>query len=993
MTNATTKNRVRLTEITVLLQTVILGFVFGELWQFSSSIALLVNAYIESTSKQLVALVICLVAVIIGGLYFYFRGAYLEIKRLTQSWRIDLLAILIFGVFISINGGGVGEHIYKPYIAKIQTSQLILVILFPIILAILLICRAIFVIIRKKIIRDDVTPIFLNDYPIELKERDQLGLNDSALRFAQTVLNGGASQSLVFGIDAPWGVGKSSFINFCCEHWKNQKEIKIIVHRFEPLRYPESVDLTDKFVGDLLSTIQKYIFAPSIKPLFSKYAHLIKGKNDFSFLGIKFAFDAGSDTVEDTLENLEAVLSELDYKIVIVVDDLDRLSWSAIKNILFAIKRSFMLPNISYVLCYDTENIIGKDKITDDAEKVREFLEKFVNVKISLFLDPTALSKYVSGNFDETVKNNLQIDSRALDNISQAIAALVSIFSSDTFFQYQDLIGDIRKLKRLINTLVLLGVDKTDFENSDFNKYDLIHLLLIYLNYPNIFRKIFNTETKGRKGYFSLIRNCADASSHFKNSDHYRTYSEGLNVNQKFLLTKIFDVNAVLSTNHAESIDQGEYRYRACFNDDSNRNLERYLNLIVNFSKPEKRDSYKFYVKNKDAFIQGTTLDVIFSEEDFSLSKGDFARNNLWRVIVNSSGELSRDLGPNAVRYLMREIPSYSFLKGDEIGAESRKSLIYSLLKLLDSSAWGAELNSRRNNTIENILEIAEWIFAENAHINEGVIETLTLPERGVLGLYDLMIFRLYCSADRGSSFFNLQRALSIHSDPKALTSGDMTEIARQGMREISQSTFNIFNTQYIVPKKNIFEEFNKLSMQDLAGDSFDYVLTNIKKGNINQEQIDGLVAAEKSGMQSFVIYQLGNSIINSGIGCGYYDESGIENNKGIASKVNDYLFGYCFNPEVNLKNYEHFLDYLLTQFRHSFSFDEGVNYVSNIDEFTKVLEPKQLRVYWQSHRESIFERDFLSSKKKIITSGYIASYEEDLRSVYKTLDDFVKNE
>ncbi|MDO8654588.1 MAG: P-loop NTPase fold protein [Undibacterium sp.] len=995
MSIITIQNRVRQAEISVLIQTAILGFVFGEVWYLSSSIASTFNAYIESTNRQITALVICLITTVIGISYFYVRQGHLEIRRLIKSWRIDLLGIFIFGIFLSISIGGLGKEIYKEYFAKVPCFSLMLLVALPILIAFFLVLRAvtsIFFEVRKNT-NDNSTPIFLGDRPIELKEHDLLGLNESAIRFAERVLNGAATESLVFGIDAPWGIGKSSFINFCCEYWKNKKTMEIIVHRFEPLRYPENVDLTDKFIGDLVNTIQKHVFAPSIKPLFTKYAHLIKGKNDFSFFGFKFAFDSGSDTVEDTLENLDAVLSELNHKIIIVVDDLDRLSWSAIKNILFAIKRSFMLSNVSYVLCYDTENIASTDKRNDDAEKVREFLEKFVNVKTSLFLDSNALAKYVSSNFDAAVKNNLLIDSRTLDQIKQAVEALVEIFNSDEFFRYQELIGDIRKLKRLINTLVLLEVEKTDFENSDFNKSDLIHLLLIYVNYPNIFRKIFNTEMNGKKGYFSLVRNFTDGVNRFQNSINYSSYVQNLNPNQEFLLSKIFDANTVFPDGDNNNEDELEYRTRACFNHDGFRNLERYLNLIINLSKPEQRDSYIFYLKNKTDFIQGRDLDLIFSAKQFSFSKGDFARDELWRIIVNSRNEFSKDLGPNTLRYLIKNIQHYSLLKREEIGAGSRKNLVYSLLKVLDSSAWGANLNTRRNNSVENILEIADWIFGEHTHADEGVIATLTRPERGVLGLYDLMIFRLYCSADRGGSFFNLHRALSIHSNANALTSGSMTEIAKEGMREISQMAFNIFKTRYILPEKNIFEEIKKLALQELAGECSGYIIERIENGDVNQEEIDLLISAEKYGIQSFVIYQLGNSVINSGIGCGFYDEEGNDNKKDIASKINDYLFSHCFNPEIDSGNFEHFLDYLLSQFSRSFGFDDGVKYLPNISELTKILQPERLKVYWETNKGAILERKFLSIKKNVTTSGYIASYESDLPSVYKMLDDFVAQE
>jgi hypothetical protein len=87
------------------------------------------------------------------------------------------------------------------------------------------------------------------------------------------------------------------------------------------------------------------------------------------------------------------------------------LNFSEIKEVLFVIKKSFTLPNISYVICYDTENISALEKENPDIEKVTEFLEKFVQVKVSLYLDSLALSKCVSENLPKVLINNSQADS------------------------------------------------------------------------------------------------------------------------------------------------------------------------------------------------------------------------------------------------------------------------------------------------------------------------------------------------------------------------------------------------------------------------------------------------------------------------------------------------------------------------------------------------------------------------------------------------------
>lgn len=928
---------------------------------------------------QDIASIAWVITALICCAYWYSREGWTDSKRLLQSYRFDLLILVILGALISVSVSGVGSAQYQKYVGQVNGLQLILLCAAPVLLAFMLMFKA-FILGRK---HKASTPFFINDEAKKSKEDDLLNFKEQAENFAERVLNGGESDSLIFGIDAPWGIGKSSFVNFCCEYWQNKTSPKIIVHRFEPLRYDEHTDLTEKFVDDLVSTIQKHAFIPAIRPLFSQYSRLIKGKSEFSFLGMQFAFEPSQDTVEDTLQNLEVVLSELDRKIIVVVDDLDRISWSAIKNVLFAIKRSFRLPNISYVLCYDTENIVSLDAQIDDVEKVQEFLEKFVTVKISLFLDSAELKKYVTTNFELAIKNNLMIDPQ----IKLIMNQVVKIIESDDFFLYRDFLGDIRKLKRLINMLILFEIEKTDFENSDFNQQDLIHLLLVYMNYPHIFRKIYDTEANGKNAFFSLGQAYDGNQFKLEYRPQYSAYFEKCTPNQQFLLAKLFgDGKQEVSSDNSARLSHVRFNGAGS----TARNLERYLNLIVNQAKPEKLGSHQFYVNKKNELLSGRTLTDIFSEADFSLSNGDVTRDKLLRVIVNSSSELSPKQGGEIVSYLMAELPNYSLLKGEKIGVDSRSSLIYYLVDILDVAAWGTDEANRPNNSPENIAEIADWVFGERSHDGAGVVSTLAQSERGVLGLHDLLFFRLYCSATEGGNFFNLQRALSLHGDLAAPTSGLTTNIAKEEMREISQAVFRVFKEQYITPQRNLFEAIDNLSLKDFSGECFQFVQMQVSSGKVSQAQIDQLVAIEKSKLKQFIVYQLGNSTILDGIGCGYYDEAGKDDQKGIATQINNYLFDLCFNPAVSPENHERYLDYLLGNLTRSYGrYGEARNKPSLVG-FTSILDKERLSAYWEKHKTDISALNFNQKDKRIVTRNYTATYKDDLPDVYYVLDELI---
>ncbi len=134
-----------------------------------------------------------------------------------------------------------------------------------------------------------------------------------------------------------------------------------------------------------------------------------------------------------------------------------------------------------------------------------------------------------------------------------------------------------------------------------------------------------------------------------------------------------------------------------------------------------------------------------------------------------------------------------------------RHELNLYLVKLLNDAGWSDQNGEHYNNIGNNLSEIADWIFGENQHLGSGVLNLLSKEDRGVFGLYDLLAFRLFCSADRNGGVYHIQEALSKHGNPDAITSGSVNDIAIGEMREISQRVFKIFKSQYIEKEDKYF--------------------------------------------------------------------------------------------------------------------------------------------------------------------------------------------
>ncbi|MGL5206892.1 MAG: P-loop NTPase fold protein [Acidaminococcaceae bacterium] len=913
---------------------------------------------------------------------------------LFASKRFDLLFLFSAGILYVYVFDGFIVNYFESMLLSISSTVLTFLAAIPIIF---FVSSAIRKVQLSFLPPGKSVSAFFTDKAIEKRAEDKFALSEQANEFAEKVFNNGSEESLVFGVDAPWGTGKSTFINFCQEYWKEKHADKMIVYAFEPLRYEKREDLLGKFIAGLIDVITRNVFAPEIRHLVSDYAKYLKGtKVSLTFLGCGLSLPLASGSVDESFGKLAKALQDIDKKIIIIIDDLDRLDLAAITEVLFVVKKSFALPNISYILCYDTENISSFAQQSMDREKINEFLEKFINIKTSIYID----NKQLLDSFITYKKESLQQNIFANPGLMAKVAeGLKDIFSFNDFHRYLPFIGDARKLKILANTIVLLDGEKNDLSDYDFDKQDLTHLLLIYINYPKLFRKIYNAETHGKRGFFSLVqiydegyppsddRNSRDSYA-YKNSIYYTKYVKKRTANQRFLLRKVFE--RVDKEKRPTAAMLASY---ACFNGNKyggSRNLEDYLNLITRMSIRPLPEQYQFYQGLKNTILKGEkpigevlkTKTQLDNENNLHL---------LWRAIVNAEREdFTCAKAEEIIYFALKELPRYSLVQDDANILALREAVIFFIVKLLDSVGWSDARGEHIRNNDENISQIAGWIFGKNEHEGKGILEILSSRERGILGLYDLLLFRLHCCAGRGGDIFNVVDALINDGDQDSPTEGDVKLMLIAEMRKLSQKVFEIFNHNFVEDKINILEKIDSLSLQDVAGSYF-----KESELPLASDELEKRVLQSKTSMKAFIVYQLGSKeITNSGIGCGYYNLATKENensNGEINIKMNEYLLEICFNPQLSENNYRHFVEYLMLNAisaKQSLMFGE---YIPKLGHFIDVLAQNSLIEYWIKNRDAIKGKRFEKSEKVIYSNNLAFSYQEYLQKIYDLLDQEAK--
>ena len=966
---------VKIPELVVILKPLVIGFFLAEVWTVMFGIGTLYAPQISGLNTC-TSLIVIAALVLLCSYYFYLRDGVATTIKIIRSFRIDLLAALFLGFWLQHYIYQTTEKFHSElFIIFYNWTPLILLLLLVVILSpILQYSRA-----QKHI--EIQKNYFLSDVEIKNRANDFLGMNKQALNFAESVMQ----SADIFGLDGPWGTGKTSFINLAEAVWSNNS--KFLVCRFEPLRFASEPNLADRLIKELTSTIQKSVYAPEFKLAADRYSKLIKGKAELSFFGFKLSLEPSPETVDDLLDDIDEALKRINRRVIIVIDDLDRLDAKTVNNILFATKRTLNLTQATYVLCYDTEVLTG---VQDDNTKAREFLEKFVTIKFSLFSDMSNICHFLRGEWKDHVFQDSSTPSDAIMQLSGIFDALANILESDKAAHYLPLIGNMRKVKRLINTIRLMQIEQSNFGRTDFNKIDLINLIFLHLNYPGIFRKIYAEETGNNIGSFSLKRDKENIN--YVNSSNFPEIleSHSKDTSAVFLLKQLFDINNLV-WNGYDDPDEQDLASRACFNHGSHRNLQAYLKFIVRVITPEPYMTLILYKEALDKIRNGVSIISILNDADFNADNWEYAHERLWIEILNQSYNLPGPIVDQAIDTLIAHLPDYPSVKIDNRGL--RHILIYTLIQLLDRAGWGSE-SKRRNST--SAMEIAWRIFGEKQYIGNGLLSLLVANERGALGWFDLLLFRLQCSGDRQGQIHNLMTALIRHQDPSAETTGRVDELTINEMRLISQQVFLLFKNTYVMSGRNFIADVDMLPDDKFVG-RFGSIIQSISSPELEPAELKAELAKQiltkRFLVKSFVIYQLSNSLppTGSGIGCGFYDEEGLDDKKGIAKAMNDYIFNVCFNPTVNEKNAFYFIDHCLAHLNTPF--DTGEEGLFTSQRFlAEGLDSSMMSIFWKQHNNLI--RKIVRSElgREIHTSNYSVKYGEVLESVFSTLDEMAKS-
>jgi 2-phospho-L-lactate guanylyltransferase (CobY/MobA/RfbA family) len=259
------------------------------------------------------------------------------------------------------------------------------------------------------------------DNPILHARDDVLGRGPIAKSFARQVLALDVSLGAVVGVLGKWGSGKTSFVNMARDDFRSAGSP---VLDFNPWMFSGAEQLVESFFVELAAQLKLRPGLAEIGNDLADYGEAFAGMGWLPVVGPWIERGRGAAKVlgkylrrrqegtQESRKKLNDALAAIELPIIVVLDDIDRLSTNEIRDVFKLVRLTASFPNIVYVVAFDRERV--EQALAEEGVPGRDYLEKILQVAIDLPAVPEQiLSRQIFAALDAVIadaKNPGELD-------------------------------------------------------------------------------------------------------------------------------------------------------------------------------------------------------------------------------------------------------------------------------------------------------------------------------------------------------------------------------------------------------------------------------------------------------------------------------------------------------------------------------------------------------------------------------------------------------
>lgn len=559
----------------------------------------------------------------------------------------------------------------------------------------------------------------LGNSPINNLDEDLFNFKHYAIKVKKIIqLNSSNPEPITIGVYGKWGEGKTSFLNLLrhkIEHFeKDENGKEYLIYDFNPWRYSNEEEMLFDFFDGIAKKfyIKKESSIKEVGKWISKYSKYLKAIKISTTVGIPKFFNTTVEFNPDEIfkalgEDLEGEQISLEYfkdkinnkikatnfKVVVFIDDLDRLDKNEIYTILKLIKLNANFDNFIFITTLDSEHVSKaiKDRYGENDEDGKLFLEKIINIPIHLpKIEEEDLKLYFEKKLDE-VSKKLELNQYKEEEIRLIKQELqLNLFKSP------------REIIRVLNSFY---IDALGFE-KEINLRDLFWIEFLKVKDENLYDEIKKYYRRDKilvhfEGQSEFINFNDDSSAksssiYFKEPNGTRKKFIEEYPKSYFIIDNLFPLNLERSDVENNSFDLN-------LNINSVNHFDKYFsfhtenklkNIIVEDIK------HQIIVKNEENLMAG--LKNLFINEKLNY-KAIYKLESLIKFYKDDVDNDNRDF---FYLFLIKNLELIPKTSQDVSGIDTKTNIIEMLGAILNSTNNEHDLNEKISIEIAEILDI-----------------------------------------------------------------------------------------------------------------------------------------------------------------------------------------------------------------------------------------------------------------------------------------------
>lgn len=407
--------------------------------------------------------------------------------------------------------------------------------------------------------------MYYSDKPIINFEDDLLGRKDFAKKLGQAILSLTSNENITIGLYGKWGSGKTSILNLAIREITNlsnskYKENKPLIMKFEPWNFNDTDNLILQFfkqlkgelkvreskgftnsIGEAIEAYSDALQFAEVIPQIGVMASLLKITARFT--GKKMKGKQIDNSISGTKDKLIKALENQNKKIIVIIDDIDRLTNSQIRMIFQLVNQVAGLPNIIYLLSMDKEIVVRALENVQECNG-EEYLEKIIQVPFFIpKIDYEKVQKLFLYKLDQIIneKDDVHLNQDYWSNVYHSCI--------------KPFVKSIRDVNRIINSFKF----KYNIVSEEVNFVDMIAITVIEVTRPKVHQWIIEHE-EHICGDSNDYKGVVYAEQAKKKEKYIKEFSDIGGEETLKVITSLFPKIDKEVNNYYESISENELR-------------------------------------------------------------------------------------------------------------------------------------------------------------------------------------------------------------------------------------------------------------------------------------------------------------------------------------------------------------------------------------------------------------------------------------------------